>query len=72
MSGMIEVELKRTAIRGGASVDRRERFMAEWKLDEDALNYLWRSSSGQQSDFGCTMTLEFCDALLNALAAWKS
>ena len=50
MKGKFEVTHRRYGMRGGAAVDRVERFPSEYLVKGDAMCISWRASNGQQNE----------------------
>ena len=63
MNGTIEVAHRRSGTRGSATVDRLERFLAEYSVKDGVLNLVWRATNGQRNDLQCPLTPALIEAL---------
>jgi hypothetical protein len=71
MNGAIEVALRRTGMRGRATVDRLEKFPAEFSVKDGVLYLSWKASNGQQNDLDCPLTPELRETLIEVLGSHK-
>lgn len=55
MKRTIEVALRRSGMRGQASVERTEKFLAEVSVEDGVMCLGWRASNGQQTDLACPL-----------------
>ena len=67
MSKTIEVALRRSGVRGQATVDRTEKFPAEFSIQDGVLCLSWRASNGQQTDLACPLTRDVREELSEVL-----